>query len=39
MYNYQKDVDQEVSIAATLEEDTNWWQDDGKTIECERLVG
>ena len=27
---HQKDVDQEVGIAATLEEDTDGWQDDGE---------
>ena len=27
---YQKDVDKEVSVAATLEEDTDWWEEDGK---------
>ena len=28
----QKDVDEEVNIAAPLEEDTEWWQEDGKTV-------
>ena len=27
---YQKDVNQEVSIASTLQEDTERWQDDGE---------
>lgn len=26
----QQDVDEEVGTAATLEEDTEWWEDDGK---------
>ena len=26
----QKDVDEEVNIAAPLEEDTEWWEKDGK---------
>ena len=27
---YEKDVDKEVGVAATLEEDTDWWEEDGK---------
>ena len=26
----QKDVDEEVNITAPLEEDTEWWEKDGK---------
>ena len=26
----EEDIDQKVGIAATLEEDTNWWQKDGE---------
>ena len=26
----EEDVDQEISSATSLEEDTNWWEDDGK---------
>lgn len=26
----EEDIDQKVGIATTLEEDTNWWQEDGE---------
>lgn len=28
--NGQQDVDQEIGTTTTLEEDTHWWEDDGK---------
>ena len=30
VHTYKKDVDKEVGVAATLEEDTDWWEEDGK---------
>ena len=38
MHAHQKDVDQEVGIAATLEEDTNGWQDDGEAGERKQKI-
>ena len=30
---YEKDVDEEVCVTASLEEDTDWWEEDGEAEE------
>jgi len=29
----QEDIDQQIATASALEEDTKWWEDDGKTVD------
>jgi len=34
----QEDIDQQIATASALEEDTKWWEDDGKTVDrCVRF--